>query len=175
MTSRDSSMRWPRAWNPMGGAPAVPGWNCLTHGETDMQDSGFLPLLGDVHITEMEIQGRRALSSKQGSDEKNENFAIILSLSNEATTSSPLCRRRSVWQYHCPGIATSAATGCSSADDLALGQHHELDVAPGNDLSTRSPTRALRLPLLPSYLEADIVRAQALFAERQTNQHRAKR
>ena len=128
-------------------------------------NSGFLPLLGDLHITEMEMQGRRALSCEQGSSEKNETFGIILSLSNEATTSSPPCRRRSVWPYYWPGIATSAIAACASADNMDPNQRHAVDFAPGDGLSMRSPARVLRLPLLSSHLEADIVRAQALFSE----------
>ena len=70
-----------------------------------------------------------------------------------------------VWQYRCPGIATSAIAACSSADDLDLSQRHAVDFAPGDGLSMRSPARVLRLPLLPPYLEADIIWAQALFSE----------
>jgi hypothetical protein len=45
--------------------------------------------------------------------EKGKNLeGIGFDADNKTTTSSPLCRRRSVWAYCCPGIATAtAATG----------------------------------------------------------------
>jgi hypothetical protein len=42
--------------------------------------------------------------------EKGKNLeGISFDADNEMTSSSPLCRRRSVWTYCCPGIATATA------------------------------------------------------------------
>ena len=59
------------------------------------------------------------------------NFGIILSLSNEATTGPPPCRRRSDWRSYRRAASITNTTTTSCTDQLALCQCNNVDVGYG--------------------------------------------
>ena len=62
----------------------------------------------------------------QGSNTGDDNFGINFGFSVEATTSSSLCRRRSVWQKSLPDASTTSTT--TTGSDQLIGQRHGIDV-----------------------------------------------
>jgi hypothetical protein len=62
-TSRDSSIRWPRAWTLAGSAPAAPGWARHTNGEPGMpymdMEGPASPLSGTRHVQRTQPHGPR--------------------------------------------------------------------------------------------------------------------
>ena len=73
-------------------------------------------------------QGQRwsADDRLQGSNTEDGNFGIDFGFSVEATTSSSLCRRRSVWQKSLPDASTTSTT--TTGSDQLIGQRHGIDV-----------------------------------------------
>ena len=99
--------------------------------------------------------GRRARHPVQGSNtvlSDGEILASVVRLSYEATTSSTLCRRRSVWQEGLTDTATTTTSAMSTpSDKLACGQRYDVDIGlteyMGSDAIVPSPCESSLLPL----------------------------
>jgi hypothetical protein len=103
--------------------------------------------------------GRRARHPVQGSNtvlSDGEILASVVRLSYEATTSSTLCRRRSVWQEGLTDTATTTTSAMSTpSDKLACGQRYDVDIGQTeymgsdatSDATVSSPCESLLLPL----------------------------
>jgi hypothetical protein len=89
--------------------------------------------------------GRRARHPVQGSNTvlaDGEILASVVRLSYEATTSSTLCRRRSVWQEGLTDTATTTTSAMSTpSDKLACGQRYDVDIGQTDYLGEMQPYR----------------------------------